>query len=141
LAEPGSQRSVIETVHEGMARWSRGDLDGALELAHPDMRFETSGLFIGSARVYEGAEGVRAYWADILEVWDSLTMEPLEAIQLDENRVLTSVRFCGRGSQSGIESEAIAAGIWTLRDGLLSRYQGFASKEDALAAAGIGDQS
>ena len=48
-----------------------------------------------------------------------------------------SLKLRGRGKQSGVETSWDIWQIWTVRDGKVVRGQGFTSREEALAAAGL----
>ncbi len=63
--------------------------------------------------------------------------DPEEVIEVDESRliVVNHVRMRGRGS--GVEVDAKAAQLWTLRAGRAKRIKLYQSKAEALEAAGL----
>ena len=56
-----------------------------------------------------------------------------------DDKVLVFVRTTGRGAASGAGFDIRIGHLWTLRDGLLVRGEGHASRDDALEAAGLRD--
>jgi ketosteroid isomerase-like protein len=124
----------IELVRETCARWSRGDLDGTLQLIDPDATWQPSGRFIDSGGVYEGHAGVQEFWELFREPWDEIELEPVEFTELDPNRLLTRVRFRGTGRASGVVTETELFVVWTTANGRVTGYQSFGNREQALAA-------
>jgi ketosteroid isomerase-like protein len=88
--------------------------------------------------VARGREEVRRLAAEFDAAWMEHNSEPEEIRAVDADRVLlVSVeRFKGR---DGIELEALFAGIFTLRDGKIIRWEAFWNKQKALEAAGLSD--
>ena len=119
-----------------MRRWSGGDLEGTMELFAEDIVWEPS--FPGFRSRYDGHAGVRAFWAAFLDAWEHITMDAEETIELDAERLLTVTRFRAKGAASGVEVDGLVAQIWTVGGGLISRYQSFGTRQEALAAAGAG---
>jgi ketosteroid isomerase-like protein len=107
------------------------DLPAALELLDPEVewiprRAQTEG-------VYRGHEGIRKFYDD---TWSSFDVfEPnWEVEELPDGRVLAwgSIRVRGKGS--GAQTQVPVGGLFELRDGRISRWEDFGSKESALAA-------
>jgi len=128
-------RSNLEIVHYSYEAWSRGDLDAALAHMHPEVVWQMAGLFPGIEPRYHGHEGVRRFTADFTEPWETITVEVLDATDLDEERVLAEVRFHGTGKGSGVETTAEFPQIWTFREGLVVHFQSFADRQAADEAA------
>jgi len=127
----------LEIVREAYEAWSQGDLDAALDKFAADVIWQMAGVFPGIEPVYRGPEGVRRFSADFREPWESLTVEVGELAEIDEHRVLATVRFRGRGRGSGVETTAEFPQIWTLKDGSVVHLQSFADRSQALEAAGL----
>ena len=124
----------IELVRETCARWSRADLEGTLELIHPEVVWQPSGRFIDSGGVYEGHAGVQEFWDIFREPWDDIELVPVEFSELDEQRLMTRTRFRGTGRASGVVTETELFVIWTTADGKVKGYRSFGDREQALAA-------
>jgi len=62
-----------------------------------------------------------------------------EAERMDaDDKVLAFVRVTGVGTASGAEFDIRIAHLWTLRDGLVVRGEGYGDRDRALEAAGLG---
>ena len=124
-------------VRELCALWSRGDLEAAIELIHPEARWEQSGKFIGSGTTYRVHDGVEKFWALFREPWEAISLEPVDFTEVDEQRVVSRTHFRGSGRTSGAVTETELHVVWTVNDGKVSGYQSFAERDDAIAAAGL----
>jgi ketosteroid isomerase-like protein len=131
------EQEKLALVTEVCALWSRGDLEGTLALIGDDARWEPSGRFIGSGQTYRGHEGVQRFWDVFREPWESISLEPVDATEIDDERLLTRTRFRGTGRTSGVVTETELYVIWTVCDRRVSGYQSFADRALALEAAGI----
>ena len=130
--------SRYELVQQVCADWSRGDLEAAITFIDENASWEPSGRFIGSGETYRGHDGVRRFWDIFREPWESISLEPLDFTEVDQERILTRTRFRGTGRASGLVTETELYVIWTIANGKLSRYQSFADRDRALEAAGDG---
>ena len=107
------------------------------EVFSPDIVTDHSAR-IFNPRIYRGYEGLRAWYEDMREIWEAVSMTVTEVIQEgDRYLVLSDVR--SRAGGSGIEFEGAAAGIWTAaEDGRLKHFVLLASenadRDEALAA-------
>jgi ketosteroid isomerase-like protein len=89
-----------------------------------------------SPRVARGREEVRKQFNSFNEAWEKHTTHPQEirAVGTDKVLLVSVERFVGR---DGIELEAPAAAVFTLRDGKIIRWEAFWGKQEALEAAGL----
>jgi ketosteroid isomerase-like protein len=132
-----------DTIRAGLAAWSRGDLEGALENLDPhNFEFVTTGLFVGVSPVYRGHEGFRQFWRDFRESWEQISFE-IERIVPGEppfHAVLGHFEAKGReGIDVGREFAMVAAAMGTT----VTRMQSYGTWEEAFDAAGVppGDRS
>jgi hypothetical protein len=70
------------------------------------------------------------------EVWAEVRWEPLAVTDLGD-KVVVETRLVAHGRGSDVWLEAEEAQVFWFRDGLLTRLQGFPSKEQALAAVDV----
>jgi ketosteroid isomerase-like protein len=84
-------------------------------------------------RDYHGHEGLRQVMADWIGSWDDWSIEILDAREVGDV-VLATARQRGRGKGSGAPMDAEAIFAFTVRDGLIARWQMFSSEEQALNA-------
>lgn len=77
-----------------------------------------------------GHRGIEAFIDDQVEQFEGWAIEPEDYVR-NGDRVAILVRQRGRGRASGIEIEIRVAQIWTIRDGLVVRFEGVANHDDA----------
>ena len=86
---------------------------------------------------YVGREGWSEFIAGAIEAWESVTIEPKEIIETGD-RILSIDRWVFRG-RDGIEIDRELPTIFTFRNGLIVRIDGFIDKAEALEAAGLSE--
>jgi ketosteroid isomerase-like protein len=129
----------VEIVCEALARFSAGDFERTLELIGEDALWEPSGQFVGSGDEYLGHQGIRRFWDAFTEPWKDIELKPAEVAALDTERVLTDTHFRGVGRASGIPTDMNVVQLWTVRGGKIRRFQSFATRREALEAAGLSE--
>jgi ketosteroid isomerase-like protein len=85
---------------------------------------------------YRGHAGLRQWWDDLAEAFGDFALELDDAMELDEERVLTTQRFVGHFRATEIPFDGPWASILWIRDGKVVRAEGHLSKRRALRAAG-----
>jgi ketosteroid isomerase-like protein len=126
----------VEVVHRAYEAWNRGDDKGWASAIAPGFEYFPSGVVPGMDSRYEGIEGFARY---LRRFWDEFADARVELRGFRDpgDLVLAEVTFRGRGRRGGVEAEMEAYQLWTLREGKIVRGEGFASREDALEAAGL----
>ena len=127
----------IEVVRRGIAAWSSGDDEAALQDIDPEIVWQLPGIFPGFESEYRGHAGVRRFWKAFREPWESIAIEPQEVTELDQGRVLVRFRFHGTGRGSGVKTTLDFALLSTMRNAKVARFQFFADRAEALEAAGL----
>ena len=124
----------IETVEALLAAYRRGDVEAILELNHPEGEWVNPDYAIepGTRR---GREEIRRAIERIFEFFETVDVESMERTPDGRILVITRVRSRGMGGGPGIE--ALTGTLFTVRDGLLVRYEWFRSPEEAREAAGM----
>jgi ketosteroid isomerase-like protein len=125
----------IDLVRTGLEAYNSADLDALVAMCHPEVEFRTSGIFPGLKPVYRGHQGLREFWRDFYETWESLTNE-VEDLRAEGDRVVALFTYHARG-RDGIEVRRRGATVFTIRNGLAFRMATYASWEDALRAVGL----
>ena len=87
---------------------------------------------------YQGADAGSQYCAAVDERWESARWE-VEDIRDDGNWVLALGYIRGRGRDSGAAFDARAGWVAHLDEGLITRFQTFSDREQALKAVGLED--
>ena len=85
-----------------------------------------------------GHEGWKEFIRVEIEAWEAATAEPLERIETEDGRILSIDLWRLRGRE-GIQIERTLPTLYTFRDGLIVRIDGFTEKADALEAAGLAE--
>jgi uncharacterized protein len=124
----------VEIVRRGYEHFNRsGEAD--YSVLDPDVVYDLSRRTFDPL-VFRGHEGVRDFLTLVREQWASRRMEPQELIDAGD-KVVASVRLVGVGKQSGVETTANAAHVWTVRGGKIVRLTVFQTMEEALEAVGL----
>ena len=126
----------VDIVREAYDAVNLGDLDMAVSCIAPDMEYVASGAVPGATGVFMGPEGVKEFIAGLYEEFDEPHADVSELLDAGD-QVVVSATARGRGKLSGVEATWDTWQLWTVRDGKLVRGQGFTSREEALAAAGL----
>jgi ketosteroid isomerase-like protein len=108
------------------------------DLIDPDIVWDMSRMNIPDSAAHTGPLGLREF----VDSWtESFSSEQIEAEEMVDagDQVLVTVHHSGRGKTSGIEVDQRFAMVWTLRDGRAVRMEMYPTREDALAAFGVGD--
>ena len=129
----------VEIVRDAAAAFNRGDLDAWLEYWTDDIDYRAVEGALDDRGPMHGKDAVRAYLQDWLDMFDDLTVEPLELIDAAEDQVIAVLRFGGRAKLSGVETDLTYAVVYTIRDGKIARGREYWTKEQALEAAGLSE--
>ena len=124
--------SNVDVVRAVVAAFNRGDFAAAMEMCTEDVEFDWSRRML-DGEVFKGREDARRFLQGVMEIFDEIHIPAEELTDLGDGVVLLvgTARFKGRAS--GLDVEASAANLWTVRDGKVSRFRFYQTKEDALA--------
>jgi ketosteroid isomerase-like protein len=87
---------------------------------------------------YRGREAGSQYVAAVDDSWESLRWEVEEVREAGES-VLALGHIRGRGRGTGAAIDTRGGWVAQFRDGLLTRFRTFTSREEALEAAGLSE--
>jgi ketosteroid isomerase-like protein len=129
------KRRDLEVLQALYAHWARGDFDFAEPYADdvifvPDPADLDHGEFNGRAAMAE-------QWRTFLQAWKDFRIKALDVIPAPEGRYVVVQAFRGIGKASGAVTEETSAAVMTLRDGEITRMEGYWDRNDALRAAGL----
>ena len=119
--------------------WNRGDIDDGLTYVDPDVEVYPGVQAPDAETQYLGHHGFRDFFVTIASgPWETVTAEPKEVVETEDDRILSidNWRFRGR---DGIQIDRELPNLFTFRDGLISRVQGFTNRAEALEAAGLSE--
>jgi ketosteroid isomerase-like protein len=111
--------------------WNRRDLHAALERMHPQCEVRP----VEAIETLHGHDGVAAAFRDWFDAFEEFSIEPEDRIAHGD-RVLVPVRQRARGKGSGLEIEERFYQLFTLRDGMVLRFEEYSEEADALRALG-----
>lgn len=100
---------------------TRGDVETALEVCHPEIEFLS--VLAVSGRAYAGHDGIEQYFMDVASAWAEWRVEVERVTPMDDGRVAILMTMHFRGKESGAMLSEPTAHIWTLRDGRLLRNE------------------
>ncbi|MGI9021158.1 MAG: nuclear transport factor 2 family protein [Solirubrobacterales bacterium] len=131
---------IVRRVFDAVAR---RDTEGILALYDPTVEYRSSpGTFmsrIGPRRVYRGHHGLRAFNRELHEAFETIETTCDELIDAGD-RVVSKSRYWARGRGSGVEIDGpVQFGVWTFHEGRVVRTEWFATREEALEAAGLSE--
>ena len=86
-----------------------------------------------------GRDAMRAYVQDWMDTFDRFSMELVEVIDAGGDKVVAAERFGGRARLSGVETDQIIGGVFTIRDGKIARGREYISRDHAVEAAGLSE--
>ena len=128
----------MDVIKRGHDAFNRGDWDGALEFAHPEIEWRLHGeLGLDAAQAVKGREALKELWASFFEIWDEYKMDALDFAQAPAGRVLVSVRFTALGQGSSVPIELTYFWVYRMRDGVIAAVDLYLEKSEALEAAGL----
>jgi ketosteroid isomerase-like protein len=141
VSEPAGTRSNEEVLREGFAAFSEGRFEDCLETLDPEIEwhiaFRLPDLPLDRSVVH-GHDEVMELWRQFASVWERLVFDPQEILYDRGEKTIVRIRLHATGSSSGIELDSTLYYSMTIRDGLLCRFRGFDSPEEAAADLGVG---
>jgi uncharacterized protein len=123
-----------ELLREAFRRWNRNDIDGVLDLMADDVRWYPAQAMPDLQAEYRGREGVRRFFAEFMEPWDRIEMEPLEMVPVGDE-VVVRTRFSAEGRE-GVRVDIKFGQRYRVHDHLLAEFNGYETFDQALEAAG-----
>lgn len=112
------------------------DSDELLQYLHPEVELYTGIRAPDQHAQYVGRDGWTEFIRGATEAWESVAIEPKERLETADNRVLAIDSWLFRG-RDGIEIERELPTLFTFRNGLIVRIDGFTDETEARQAAGL----
>jgi ketosteroid isomerase-like protein len=129
----------VEIVRQAFAAINRGDRETAFGFADPEIVVDATRR-VFNPTTYVGIQGIRAWAADMDEVWEEFRAEEIEFFDAGDS-VVVFIRLHGKGTGSGVEVGQSVAGIWTVRNRRIVRVEiGYTDVPEALEALDLSEQ-
>ena len=112
---------------------------GLVELLHPDIRIETSACS-RTSRASTADTRARGFWRQMCEPWGAFHID-VEHVEDEGDCALASIRFGGRGADSGVEVDMRFGMLARARDGLASELVNRRTFDEARTALRSGPTS
>ena len=130
----------LDRLRKMYDRLQRRDLDGAVGCFHADVELrpaiQVPDAPGGVPGLIRGAAAVRRFWENGIDSFDEFAVEPLEIRRLADGRILMVERWRMR-SRHGIELDHELTDVYSFRDGLIARVEGFQDRSEAFEAVGL----
>jgi ketosteroid isomerase-like protein len=128
----------VERVRAALEAYHRGDVDEAL--TYIDRESELRSAIIGGAEgnVYRGHKGYRHWYTQTFERFERARIDVTEWRDIGDRVVLLG-RLRATVRESGARIDTPTGWVFTLRDGMVVKQEGFLSHSEALEAAGLSE--
>jgi len=131
---------VVRRVYDAVAR---RDTAGVLSLYDPEVELVflsgTLADHMGHRGVYRGHAGLRTFNRDLRDTFETIETNYEELIDAG-NHIVSVSRYRARGRESGVEvAGPLQFLVWTLHQGKIVRVVWFATRTEALEAAGLSE--
>jgi ketosteroid isomerase-like protein len=133
-------RENVEVVRRIFEAAARRDVEAVLSLYDPEIEFDNTRAPHGGLMtrgVFRGHGGLRAFYSEYMEAWESVTEDLEELIDAGEHVIsIQTTRARGRASGAEVETPHMP-GVWTVRDGKVIHVAWLATRQEAFEAAGL----
>jgi len=134
-------RENIEIVRRLLDAHEKQDFETVYAIYDPQIVWRIGRIeqltSVGIEPTYVGHDGVRAFWREWLNAWETVSFEYEEFIDAgDRVIVVLSQRMRGRASGAEVDMRSYVQ-MWTVRDGRIVEMELFESREKALRAVGL----
>lgn len=123
----------LDLVREGLEAWRRGDVERALEFAHPEIVCRRVPP-LPDPQTYHGVDGLLQMYADWTIDFDEFELQPIEFIEIGD-WILVDMIQRGRGRASGVTVDGRFCLAYAVAGGKVIRQDAYLTKEQALEAA------
>ena len=127
----------VDRYRQGIDAFNRRDLDAFLALSDPGVVGVSRVLAI-QGDTWEGQDGTTEWWTDLLGVFPDFKIE-IVWVRDTGNLTVSELRnrAHGEGNAAALDEQVWQVAEW--RDGLVVRWQMYATETEALEAAGLSE--
>jgi ketosteroid isomerase-like protein len=126
---------IVRSLYEAM---------NAQDQASAERLVATDAVWVSDPRLgqgpFEGRDAVIAFFTDQAAMFEDLRIE-VERLFDAGDKVVAFIRIAGQGQASGAPVEISIGHVWTVRDGVAVRGEGYGDRDEALRSAGLSDSA
>ena len=129
----------VELVRRLLEVYNEGSFEENMDLIDPGFVWDVSRVQLPDAMTYTGRDELarfRETWSEGFE-WEHVEAEDIADAG---ERIVVMVHHRGRGKISKVDVDQRYAMVWALRGGRAERMDMYPTWEEALEAAGVGEQ-
>ena len=129
-------RRNVELILATVGAYNAGDLDAWAEFLDPEIDAVPDASF-PELRPLRGRDEYRAWTEELASGLLTPRWVTTEILDLGADRVLHRGDWGGKGAASGIDVSSSITGVFTVREGQISRVEFYFDHDRALKAAGL----
>ena len=130
MPEPGGDEA--EVIRRSWAAWSERDMDTVAGTWDPDIEWDLTRFDEAPpGTVARGAAEVMAMMVGWMSAWRAYEVTPESMEPNGRGEVLVTVRRRARKRGTDAPADRVAAQVWTLRDGKVTRIRSFSDLGEA----------
>ena len=134
MQAPGEAAAVVEAAYTALAN---DGLDAFIGYWAHDVDHRSVEGAPDDFGPIHGRDAFRRYVEDWIDTFDGFAIAPIELTEFGAGQVAGVLRFGGRAKLSRVKTDQTFGVIFTVRGGKITRGREFATREDALRAAGL----
>jgi ketosteroid isomerase-like protein len=128
-----------DVVRASWEAFASGGIDGAEPYWHPDIDWRAIEGAPDDVGEFRGRDAMRRYYDEWGEMFDDIANTPEEFVEAGDDVVVAVQHASGRAKTTGLDIDMRYAVVYTVRDGQIVRGREYATRAEALAAAGVSD--
>ena len=127
----------VEIVRRYYEAYAQGGFDRLMEYWSDDLDHRAARDGVDDPGPIRGKNAMRKHIGDWIDTFDEFWFEAVELIDAGEETVVAVERFGGRAKLSGVETDQTSGVVLTIREGKIARCREYATRAEALEAAGL----
>ena len=127
----------VEIVRRYYESYAQDEFDPWMEYWSDEIDHRSAEDGIDDPGPIHGKNAMRKHIRDWIDTFDEFWFEAVELIDAGEDTVVAVERFGGRAKLSGVETDQTSGVVLTIREGKIARCREYATRAEALEAAGL----
>jgi ketosteroid isomerase-like protein len=128
----------VEILRRALPESAPADVEALFAILDENVEWDYVGAFPEGVRTYHGPAEVREFLGEWTGAFDDFGIEGEEAIEAGDS-VVVCLHQWGRGKETGAQVEGRTWQTFTFDGGKIVHCRGYASKAEALKAAGLNE--